>query len=78
MTSYDIYELSLIINEYPLYYLFKLYDVWINKAYYIYKLTFSWNTKQLNSAVACSAERSLKSPLNIISVRRSSSALKRE
>src|SRR4029434_4392501 len=39
-------------------------------------ITFSWNTKQLRRAVACSAVRSLKSPLNTISVRRNSSALK--
>src|SRR4029434_1434007 len=38
-------------------------------------ITFSWNTKQLRRAVACSAVRSLKSPLNTISVRSSSSAL---
>lgn len=39
-------------------------------------LTFSWNTKQLSRAAACAADRSLKRPLNIISVRSSSSALR--
>ena len=37
--------------------------------------TFSWKTKQDSRAVACSAVRSLKRPLNTISVSRSSSAL---
>lgn len=39
--------------------------------------TFSWKTKQDSRAVACSTVRSLKRPLNTISVSRSSSALER-
>lgn len=39
--------------------------------------TFSWKTKQDSRAVACSTVRSLKRPLNIISVSRSSSPLER-
>lgn len=38
-------------------------------------LTFSWKTKQDSRAVACSTVRSLKRPLKIISVSRSSSPL---
>lgn len=40
-----------------------------------FALTFSWKTKQDSRAVACSTVRSLKRPLKIISVSRSSSPL---
>lgn len=47
----------------------------LNLGHWNCKLTFSWKTKQLSNATHCCGVRSLKAPLNIISVRSSSSAL---
>ena len=47
----------------------------IDEPKYAIAVTFSWKTKQDNNDTHCSMVRSLKAPLNIISVNNSSSPL---